>query len=110
MIKPTRITIPTALAIFAFAFAPAATAQQDAPAKIPTPPEVWKNYDPDAGDFKEEIVREETKDGVYYKDSFISAYVNGQEVRVFCKFAVKADAKNCTQTYECPWLVCLSAD
>ena len=94
MIKPTRITIPTALAIFAFAFAPAATAQQDAPAKIPTPPEVWKNYDPDAGDFKEEIVREETKDGVYYKDSFISAYVNGQEVRVFCKYAVKADAKN----------------
>jgi len=58
MKKQTRISISAALAIFAFAFAPAAPAQQDAPAKIPTPPEVWKNYDPDAGDFKEEIVRE----------------------------------------------------
>ena len=69
-------------------------AQEAAPAKHPSPPEVWKDYDPDAGDFKEEIIREETKDGIYYKDSFISAYVNGQEVRVFCKYAVKADAKN----------------
>jgi dienelactone hydrolase len=94
MKKPTRITLPAALAIFACAFAPAAPGQEDTPAKIPTPPEVWKNYDPDAGDFKEEIVREETKDGVYYKDSFISAYVNGHEIRVFCKYAVKADAKN----------------
>ena len=61
---------------------------------LPTPPEVWKNYDPDAGDFKEEIVREETLDGIYYKDSYISAYINGEEVRVFCKYAVKAGAKN----------------
>ena len=94
MNKLTRIKIPAALAILAFAFAPDAPAQQATPAKIPTPPEVWKNYDPDAGDFKEEIVREETKDGIYYRDSFISAYVNGHEVRVFCKYAVKADAKN----------------
>jgi acetyl esterase/lipase len=63
-------------------------------AELPTPPEVWKDYDPDAGDFKEEIVREETRDGVYYKDSYISAYVNDEEVRVFCKYAVKAGAKN----------------
>jgi dienelactone hydrolase len=94
MKKLTRIKIPAALAILAFAFALDAPAQQTTPAKIPTPPEVWKNYDPDAGDFKEEIVREETKDGIYYRDSFISAYVNGHEVRVFCKYAVKADAKN----------------
>ena len=53
-------------------------AQQAAPAKHPSPPEVWKDYNPDAGDFKEEIIREETKDGIYYKDSFISAYVNGE--------------------------------
>ena len=51
---PTRITIPAALAILAFALAPAAPAQQASPAKIPTPPEIWKNYDPDAGDFNEE--------------------------------------------------------
>ena len=51
-------------------------------------------YDPDKGDFKEEIVLEETKAGVYYKDSYISAYVNGIEVRVFCKYSVKAGAKN----------------
>jgi hypothetical protein len=62
--------------------------------KLPTPPEVWAKYDPDAGDFKEEIVSEETKDGIYRRDSYISAYVNGQEIRVFCKYAVKEGAKN----------------
>ncbi len=61
-------------------------------AKLPTPPEVWQDYDPDKGDFKEEIVLEETKNGIYYKDAYISAYVNGQEVRVYCKYAVKAGA------------------
>jgi len=55
---------------------------------------VWKNYDSEAGDFKEEIVFEETKAGIYFKDSYISAYVNGKEVRVYCKYAVKAGAKN----------------
>ena len=49
-----------------------------------TPTEVWKDYDPDKGDFKEEVVREETKGGILYKDSYVSAYVNGKEVRVFC--------------------------
>ena len=49
---------------------------------------------PDAGDFKEEIISEETRDGVYRRDSYISAYVNDQEIRVFCKYAVKAGAKN----------------
>ena len=29
------------------------------------PPAVWKDYDPDKGDFKEEIIRQETKDGIY---------------------------------------------
>lgn len=60
----------------------------------PTPLELWKNFDPDHGDFKEEIVQEETTDGVYSRDSYISAYVNGQEVRVFCKYAVKVGAQN----------------
>jgi len=94
MKKPTSLTIPAALAILAFAFAPAAPAQQAAPAKPPTPPEVWKDYNPDAGDFKEEIISEGTKDGIYSRDSYISAYVNGEEVRVYCKYAVKSDAKN----------------
>ena len=58
-----------------------------------TPTEVWKDYDPDKGDFKEEVVREETKGGILYKDSYVSAYVNGKEGRVFCKYAVKAGSK-----------------
>lgn len=61
---------------------------------LPTPPEVWKDYDPDKGDFKEEIVSTQTKNGVYYRDSYISAYVLGEEIRVFCTYAVKAGAKN----------------
>lgn len=60
----------------------------------PTPPEVWASYDPDAGDFKEEILSEETRDGIYRRESSISAYVNDQEIRVFCKYAVKAGVKN----------------
>ena len=79
------------IALLSLAATPFAIA--DAASNLPTPPEVWKNYDPDAGDYKEEIIREETKDGVYYKDAYISAYINGEEVRVFCKYAVKAGAK-----------------
>ena len=62
-------------------------------ASLPTPPEVWKYYDPDKGDFKEEVVRQVINDGILYKDSYISAYINGQEVRVFCKYAVKEGVK-----------------
>ena len=53
-------------------------------APLLTPPEVWKDYDPDKGDFKEEIVRQVINDGILYKDSYISAYINGQGVRVIC--------------------------
>lgn len=62
--------------------------------KLLTPQDIWRDYDPDIGDFKEEIVRQDTEDGVYYKDSYVSAYVLGEEIRVFCKYAVKAGAKN----------------
>jgi len=41
--------------------------------QLPTPPGVWKDFDTDKGDFKEEIVRQETKDGIHYRDSYISA-------------------------------------
>jgi len=61
---------------------------------LPTPPEVWADYDPNAGDYKEAIVSERTKGGIYYRESYISGYVNGEEVRIFCKYAVKAGAKN----------------
>ena len=55
---------------------------------------LWKDFNPDAGEFNEEIVREETRDGVYFRDSYISAYHAGEEIRVFCKYAVQANAKN----------------
>ena len=93
--KKTPFALPSALALALLATPLASFATPPAAqSKHPTPPEVWKDYDPDAGDFKEEIISEETKDGIYYKDSYISAYVNGEEVRVYCKYAVKADAKN----------------
>jgi len=57
------------------------------------PPQVWKDYDPDKGDFKQEIVKEEAKDGNYCRESYISAYVLGEEVRVYCLYKVKAGAK-----------------
>jgi len=59
---------------------------------LPTPPEIWAAYDPDAGEYREEIVREERRSGIYYRDSYISAYVLGKEIRVFCKYAVKEGA------------------
>ena len=59
---------------------------------LPTPPQVWADYDPDQGDFKEEIVNRETKGGISYRDSYISAYVLGEEVRVYCRYSVKEGA------------------
>ena len=58
-----------------------------------SPQELWANFDPDKGDFKEEIIREEVKDGIYHKEAYISAYVLGEEVRIYCKYAVKEGAK-----------------
>ena len=66
-----------------------------APAQEPllTPPQIWKAYDPNKGDFKEEILKEEIKEGNYYRESYISAYVVGEEVRVYCLYKVKVGAK-----------------
>jgi dienelactone hydrolase len=61
---------------------------------VASPANLWKDFDPDAGEFKEEVVHEETKDGVYFRDSYISAYHAGEEIRVYCKYAVKVDAKH----------------
>ena len=90
---PAPLLLALPLALLALPIARAADAPPTPP-NYPTPPEVWRDYDPDAGDFKEEIVSEQTKGGVYFRDSYISAYVNGEEVRVFCKYGVKEGAKN----------------
>ena len=45
-----------------------------------TPPStLWADYDPDKGDFKEEIVSQETKDGVYYRET--TDTISGRDVR-----------------------------
>ena len=69
-------------------------AQMAGAGELLKPPAIWKDYDPNKGDFREAIVKEETKDGIYCRDSYISACVLGQEIRVFCKYAVRAGAKN----------------
>lgn len=57
-----------------------------------TPAALWKDYDPDQGAFKEEIVKQETRDGIFSRDSYISAYVLGEEIRVYCRYKVKEGA------------------
>jgi dienelactone hydrolase len=63
-----------------------------AAATAPTPDELWKAYNPDAGDFREEVVSQETRNGIRTRDVYISAYVLGEEVRVYCKYSVKEGA------------------
>lgn len=57
-----------------------------------SPPVLWRDYDPDRGDFKEEVLKRETKNGIVFQESYISAYVLGEEIRVFCKYSVKEGA------------------
>ena len=56
----------------ALLFAPLAMLQaaddREAVENLLKPPELWKDYDPNQGDFKEEIVKQETLDGVYHRD------------------------------------------
>ena len=59
---------------------------------FPTPAALWKDYDPDHGAFKEEIVKQETRDNIFSRDSYISAYVLGEEIRVYCRYKVKEGA------------------
>lgn len=77
------------LAGFLCTFPPVSAAEPT----LPTPVDVWSAYDPDAGDFKEEIISEGVNGGIYRRESYISAYVNGEEVRVYCKYAVKEGAR-----------------
>ena len=62
--------------------------------ETPSPLELWKHFDPDEGDFNEELVKETTAEGISTRDSYISAYVLGEEIRVYCRYAVKTGARN----------------
>ena len=55
---------------------------------LPSPREVWKDFDPETGHFKEEIIYEKTVNGIYEKHAYISTYVNEVEIRVFCKYCL----------------------
>jgi dienelactone hydrolase len=60
---------------------------------LDTPQQLWADFDPDAGDFLEEIIAEATEDGVHSRETYVSAYVLGQEIRVYCLYKVKAGAE-----------------
>jgi len=53
------------------------------------PPDIWKDYDPNKGDFKEEIVTRQVAGGIVHRESYISAYILDQEIRVYCIYRVK---------------------
>lgn len=59
----------------------------------PSPKELWAGYDDSKGDFKEEVVEDVVREGVRKRKSYISAYVNAEEVRVYCEYSVKAGAE-----------------
>ena len=73
-------------------FAPLAAPHAAEP--ILTPAALWKDYDPNQGEFKEEVVKQETRDSIFNRDSYISAYVLGEEIRVYCRYSVKTGAAN----------------
>lgn len=58
-----------------------------------SPPQVWAEYDPNQGDFRPEIISESTKNGKYYRSSYISAYIFGEELRIFVLYGVKVGAR-----------------
>ena len=88
--KRTR-TLLTALLLGPLAALHAA----EAPLRVPqSPTQLWADYDPNKGDFKEEIISEETKDGIANREFYIGAYVLGEDVRVYCKYSAKAGITN----------------
>ena len=66
-----------------------ASGVQAAGAELLKPPQIWAGYDPNDGAFNEEIVKAETSNGVASRESYISAFVLGQEIRVYCVYRVK---------------------
>jgi len=85
-----KIITTLARALTCLLLTPLASAQAAHP--LPTPAALWKDYDPNQGGFKEEIVKQETRDGIFKRDTYISAYVLGQEIRVYCRYSVKTEA------------------
>jgi dienelactone hydrolase len=59
-----------------------------------TPSQLWADYDPNAGDFKEEIISEVTQSGIYSRESYIDCHVLDSAIRVYCLYKVKAGAVN----------------
>ena len=55
--------------------------------RLLTPLEVWSGYDPEAGEFNEEVLKRWEENGVAYKEVYFSAYINGQTVRVYGFYA-----------------------
>jgi dienelactone hydrolase len=55
----------------------------------PSPKELWASYDDRKGDLKEEVVDDSVREGIRKRKSYISAYINGEEVRVYCEYSVK---------------------
>lgn len=60
----------------------------------PTPPEIWNSFDSSLKNTKEKILFDKVVEGVRYKDSYISVYFKNEEIRIFCKYAVKDGIKN----------------
>jgi len=72
--------------------APVLPAQE--PPKVLTPPEVWSSYDPDAGEFNEEVLKRWTEKGADYKEVTFSAFIHGETVRVYGLYAAPSGAKS----------------
>ena len=71
--------------------APAAEREGESPQML-TPSQVWSTYDPDAGEFDEEVLKRWTQSGADYKEAYFSAWVHGQHVRVYGIYAAPARA------------------
>ena len=77
--------------------------QSTAGAEMLKPPEVWKDYDPNRGAYEEEIVKQRDQGNIHYKDFYISAYVNGGKIRMFCQYA----APKVDNTRKLPAMLCI---
>lgn len=56
----------------------------------PSPKELWAAYDDRKGDLREEVIEDVVREGIRRRKSYISAYIVGEEVRVYCEYSVKA--------------------
>jgi len=89
-----RVTIPLSTAPWLFAlltivlcgvFLHPARGQGSKP--LPTPRDVWRDFDPQSGPLEEEVLARRSEGGVAYKDVYFSAHVHGEKVRVYGTYA-----------------------